>query len=493
MGFIKNIKNLFSDSAPIKSGNNEKRPYPLGVIATRQAFLFSAMNELLPNPDVILEKNKETLETYRNFLYDAHVSSCVQSRKSGVLSMDWEINRGGQKSTEAEFIEQVFKELDLRQIISDMLDAPLYGYKPLEIYWGETDDINGFIVPKDIKGKPSWWFEFDGNNMLRFKDKYNANGLLLPNKKFLIVQNNATYDNPYGEAILAKCYYPVIFKKGGMKLWSIYTQKYGMPFLHGKIGLGKGQEEALELFNVLEKLQQDGIAVTEEEVNIDILESAKTSSADIYKSLLHFCNAEISKAILSQTLTTEQGDTGSYAMSQTHLQVRKDVVDSDKQLVEYWLNKLIEWIIEYNFESVSEMPRFVLFEEQDVDMTLAQRDQALASTNQIKFTKEYFKRNYGFKDEEIEITSAIQPISPFSENGNQVAIQKSAFDISQFDELTQAVLKPVLDMIDKGENYNEIQDKIVEMFPDLETSELEDFLAKGILLATGSGLISGKK
>ena len=194
------------------------------------------------------------------------------------------------------------------------------------------------------------------------------------------------------------------------------------------------------------------------------------------------------KINFSQTLTTEQGDTGSYAMSQTHLQVRKDVVDSDKQLVEYWLNKLIEWIIDFNFESVSEMPKFVMYEEQDVDMTLAQRDQALASTNQIKFTKEYFKRNYGFKDDEIEIASAIQPISPFSENGSE--IQKSPYDISQFDELTQAVLKPVLEMIEHGISYNEIQDRIVEMFPDLETNELEDFLAKGILIATGSGFLS---
>ena len=138
--------------------------------------------------------------------------------------------------------------------------------------------------------------------------------------------------------------------------------------------------------------------------------------------------------------------------------------------------------------SVTEMPKFVMYEEQDVDMTLAQRDQALASTNQIKFTKEYFKRNYGFKDDEIEITSAMQPISPFSENGSE--IQKSLYDISQFDELTQAVLKPVLDMIEHGISYNEIQDRIVEMFPDLETNELEDFLAKGILIATGSGFLS---
>jgi phage gp29-like protein len=93
--------------------------------------------------------------------------------------------------------------------------------------------------------------------------------------------------------------------------------------------------------------------------------------------------------------------------------------------------------------------------------------------------------------DEIEIASATQPISPFSENG--ITTQKSPYDISQFDELTQAVLKPVLDMIEHGTSYNEIQDKIVEMFPDLETSELEDFLAKGILIATGSGFISGKR
>ncbi|MBE2188861.1 MAG: DUF935 family protein [Candidatus Kapabacteria bacterium] len=463
-----------------------KRPYPLGVIATRQAFLFSALNELLPNPDVILQKNNETLETYKNFLYDAHVSSCVQSRKAGVLSLNWEINRGGTKSTESEFIEEIFNSLNLRQIISEMLDAPLFGFKPIEIYWRE---VEGKIVPKELKGKPSWWFEFDSINMLRFKDRNKPKGVLLPNKKFLLLQHNATYDNPYGESILAKCYYPVIFKKGGMKLWSVFTQKYGMPFLHGKIGLGKGQEEAYELFNVLEKLQQDGIAVTEEEVSIDILESSKTSSADVYKNLLHFCNAEISKAILSQTLTTEQGDTGSYAMSQTHLQVRKDVVDSDKQLVEYWLNKLIEWIIEFNFESVSEMPRFVMYEEQDVDMTLAQRDQTLSSTGQVKFTKEYFKRNYGFKDDEIEI-SFEQTKPQFSESDK--ILEKSAFDISQFDELTQSVLKPILEMINESKSYNEIQDKIIEMFPELDTTILEDYLAKGILLATGSGIVSGQ-
>ena len=463
------------------------------VFATRINNSYERYMEYLPNPDLILNRLGKGLEFYDELLYDSHLMSCYQSRKSGVLSFNWELyqNANSHKKGNNEvynLIYSVFEKLDLQSIISEMLDAVFYGFKPMEIIWKEE---NGYIVPESIIGKPPEWFFFDSLNLLRFKHNEFPNGIIVPNKKFLIVQHQASYKNPYGMALLARCYWPVIFKKASMKFWVTLLAKFGTPFLHGKIALGKGMEEFEELFRALEMLRHDGVLVTEEDVQVNILEASKSSSYDTFYSMVRFMNGEISKAILSQTLTTEQGDTGSYAMSQTHLQVRKDVVDSDKQLVEYWLNKLIEWIIEYNFESVSEMPRFILFEEEDVDMTLAQRDQTLASTNQIKFTKEYFKRNYGFKDDEIEIASATQPISPFSENGN--AIQKSPYDISQFDELTQAVLKPVLDMIEHGTSYNEIQDKIVGMFPNLETSELEDFLAKGILIATGSGFISGKR
>lgn len=378
----------FFDKILNKKNSKDKIDYTklFGVIASRSNSLNDMFNGILPNPDLVLSRQGKGIEIYNELLYDPHVMSCVQSRKTAILSLEWDIYQNSKNRNKPDIevnnlIRNIFSKLDLNNIVCEMLDAVLFGYKPFEIIWKEE---NGYIIPENVVGKPPQWFFFDNSNLLKFRQKDNPSGIYLPNKKFFVVKHLANYDNPYGTALLARCFWPVTFKKGGMKLWSIYTQKYGMPFLHGKIALGKGQEEAFELFNVLEKLQQDGIAVTEEEVNIDILESAKGSSADIYKNLLHFCNAEISKAILSQTLTTEQGDTGSYAMSQTHLQVRKDVVDSDKQLVEYWLNKLIEWIIDFNFESVSEMPKFVMYEEQDVDMTLAQRDQALASTNQIK-------------------------------------------------------------------------------------------------------------
>ena len=44
-------------------------------------------------------------------------------------------------------------------------------------------------------------------------------------------------------------------------------------------------------------------------------------------------NSEISKAVLGQTLTTEIGSTGSYAAANTHMAVRQDIIDADKNLL----------------------------------------------------------------------------------------------------------------------------------------------------------------
>ena len=118
----------------------------------------------------------------------------------------------------------------------------------------------------------------------------------------------------------------------------------------------------------------------------------------------------ISKAILGQTLTTEIGSTGSYAASNTHMQVRQDIVDSDKKLVEGVINQLIQWFYEINFAN-AEVPVFELYEPEDVDLTLAQRDKILSDTG-VKLTKEYFIKNYGLEDEDFDIREDIIPPSP---------------------------------------------------------------------------------
>ena len=378
-------------------------------IATRKRALnFYSLANILPDPDIVLKKQGKDIRIYKELLCDPHVFACTQSRKAGVLSLDWEINRGLDKDQNAEDMENLLKKLDIQKLMSDILDATQFGFQPLEIMWKR--DKSGHIMPEKVVAKPPEWFCFDDDNNLKFRTKENYYGEIVPNKKFLLAQNNPTYNNPYGERTLSRVFWNVTFKKGGLKFWVVFTEKYGMPHLIGKHPRGSTKEETNSLADMLEDMVQDAIAVIPDDSSIEIQEASKSSSAEIYEKLIDKMNTEISKAILGQTLTTEIGSTGSYAASNTHMQVRQDIVDSDKKLVEGVINQLIQWIYEINFAN-AEVPIFELYEPEDVDLTLAQRDKILSDTG-VKFTKEYFIKNYGLEEEDFDIREDIIPVNP---------------------------------------------------------------------------------
>jgi phage gp29-like protein len=498
MNIFKRIGSVFSDPPASTDGTlSERMQQMLAIMATRQAFQYSNVFELLPNPDKILRDQNKTIDEYSGFKYDAHVYSCIQSRKSAVLALEWQINKGGEETEISRFINDIFSRLDLRRIESEMLDAPFYGYKPLEIYWMVED---GYIVPRDVVGKPPHWFAFDSFNLLRFCSMAAPNGSLVPPRKFLLLTNEATYDNPYGEAVLAKCFYPVIFKKGGMKLWATFTEKYGMPYLHGKLLTGSTAKDFDNMLVKLMGLRQDGVLVTEEDASVEIKESARNAPQEIYKQLLHFCNAEISKAILSQTLTTEQGETGSYAMSQTHLQVRSDVVDNDKRMVEAAFNRLIEWIVDMNFANPVEYPKFEMYEMEDVDKALAERDAILVPVLQQsgkKLSTSYLISAYNLKDTDLEdapIPTPAAPAMPFSEFADKKQIEELAkIGSKDFAKSFDLILKPVLEMINAGQSFEELQKNVIKIFPKLKTEQVEKLIAKGILISGANGILDSQQ
>jgi phage gp29-like protein len=464
------------------------------IVTRKRSFDFQNFGRFLPDPDSVLKVKGKDIRIYKELLCEPHVWACVQSRKSGVLSLEWEINRGKDKNQQAQVIEDIFKAIDIYALMSEILNATLFGFQPLEIIWQKQGNL---IVPAEIKAKPQEWFCFDDDNKLKFRTKENYYGEDLPEKKFLCPQSNPSYQNPYGERTLSRVFWPVAFKKGGMKFWVAFTEKYGMPFLIGKYPRGATGENKENLADMLEKMVQDAIGIVPDDSRVEIVEAAKSSSADIYEKLIDKMNAEISKAILGQTLTTEIGSTGSYAASNTHMSVRKDIVDSDKKLVEKTLNQLIKWIYEINFNS-QDIPTFEMYEEEDVDLTLSQRDKALCESG-VKFTKEYFKKTYGFDDEDFEVTQDIKNTKPtfkeFREEKNefldQVAIDNfiQSFSDGELQKQAESILQPVLKIIDDCNSYDEIYERLSEK--GLNTNQIEKILQKVLFISEAWGRTNG--
>lgn len=466
-------------------------------IATRKRALnFYSLANILPDPDIVLKKQGKDIRIYKELLCDPHVFACTQSRKAGVLSLDWEINRGLDKDQNAEDIENLLKNLDIQKLMSDILDATQFGFQPLEIIWKK--DKSGHIMPERVVAKPPEWFCFDDDNNLKFRTKENYYGEVVPAKKFLLAQNNPSYNNPYGERTLSRVFWNVTFKKGGLKFWVVFTEKYGMPHLIGKHPRGSTKEETNSLADMLEDMVQDAIAVIPDDSSIEIQEASKSSSAEIYEKLIDKMNTEISKAILGQTLTTEIGSTGSYAASNTHMQVRQDIIDSDKKLVEGVINQLIQWIYEINFGN-AEVPVFELYEPEDVDLTLAQRDKILSDTG-VKFTKEYFIKNYGLEEEDFDIREDIIPASPnfkeFKEEEEklipgQAQIENLFKFITEGDlnKQAQSMLSPLIKLFESCESYEEAFELLTDK--NLHSKQFEQTIQKALFLCELQGRSDG--
>lgn len=465
-------------------------------IATRKRSInFYSLGSYLPDPDIVLRKQGKDVRIYRELSCDPHVFACIQSRKAGVLSLEWEINRGLDKAKDAELIEDLLKELDIHKLINDILDATLFGFQPIEIMWGK---VGNYVLPTELKAKPPEWFCYDEENQLKFRTKEHYWGEELPPKKFLCPQNNPSYDNPYGERVLSRVFWPVTFKKGGLKFWVVFTEKYGIPHLIGKHPRGATKEETDNLADLLEEMIQDAIAVIPDDSSVEIQEANKSSSAEIFEKLIDKMNSEISKAVLGQTLTTEIGATGSYAASNTHMAVRQDIIDADKKLVEKTVNQLIQWIYEINFAN-AEVPIFELYEPEDVDLTLAQRDKILSDTG-VKFTKEYFIKTYGLEEEDFDIREDIIPLNPnfkqFSEQKEhlfpgQAQVENLFKFITEGDlnKQAQSMLAPLIDLFESCENYEEAFELLTDK--NLQSKKFEETIQKALFLCELQGRVDG--
>lgn len=467
--------------------------------------MYALVSKKIPNPDIILRKIGKGIEFLRTLAYDEQVATCMESRSAGVTSLEHRLKYSDTNKKYEEFYTKLLKKIDIEAFVKDVLNAPAFGFQPIEINWGYQD---GFIIPVKICAKPQEWFFFNPERQLCFKQKGMPDGFIITDelKKFLCPVKDADYLNPHGRGYLSRCFWNVAFKKGSLEFWVKFAEKFGMPYVIAKYEEGTPDNEIDDLLNAAEQMVQDAVAVIPNSGSIGFIEAGgKTGSAQIYKGLIDICDSSIAKNILGQTLTTENSSTGSYALGQVHFQVRQDIINSDKKLVETEFNKLLKWVHELNFGD-EDAPEFELFEEQEVSKTLAERDQILSSTG-VKFTKNYFMKTYGFSEDDIEVPET-GGNSDFAENKSK----KKTFD-NNVAEDPQITLDNFIDSFSDNELEDIISDKIIPiiknfaevkdpqkaleelaiLYPEKDSKNLEETLTKAIFLSNIWGRVNAEE
>lgn len=319
----------------------------------------------------------------------------------------------------------------------------------------------------------------------------------------MVATQEASYENPYGQGDLAKCFWAATFKKGGFKFWLEFTEKYGSPWLLGKHPRTASPTETEDLLDSLEQMLGTAVAAIPNDSSIEILESeSKGGSSQVFDDFLRYCKSEISVAILGQDQTTEADS--NRASSQSGLEVLKSIRDGDVEMVETVFNTLLKWICDYNFH-LETLPKFELFEQGSIDKLQAERDSMLANMG-VKFTEQYFNRTYNFEEGDIVLeTAQVDEKTPQSEIDKTVSEKSAEFAESKADKLETIAdsiidqlaveadpvvenwLQGVKDKLAQAESLEDFQSQLEALIPELSFSEYGELLAMGSTVAELAG------
>lgn len=469
-------------------------PLLSGHIASRSRSVdFAISGMLLPNPDPILKAQGRDVKVYRDMQSDAHIGGCVRRRKSAVKALEWGLDRDRAASRVTKTVKEMLDGIDIERLAGQALEASLYGYQPIEVMW---ENRNGLFVPTQLEAKPPEWFAFDEGNQLRFKSREAMlRGEELPHRKFLLPRQDPTYINPYGFADMSLCFWPLVFKKGGMKFWLAFTEKFGSAFSVGKLPRGAPKQERNDLLDSLEKLIQDGVATIPDDGSVELIEMAgKSASAELYERLVMHCRSEIAIALLGQNQTTEANS--NKASATAGLEVTAELRDADAGMVAASINQLIQWICEINFAG-AQAPVFSFWDQEAQDQLQAQRDKSNHEAG-ARFTNAYWERAYGYQRGDLaEGAVAAPPAAPgppavaFAESdvalGNPLLPELQTLELAGVDAWG-ALVAQIGDLVAKASTLDEVQQALLEGYGSLDEAELVRLMGAAYALAQLKGL-----
>lgn len=251
---------------------------------------------------------------------DAHLNAVINKRRAALLDLPIVFRRNDRID---EKVQEHLRSPWFSNFILDILDAKLWGFSLFQFRrdgeWLDYDLIPRkhvdpvrrliFMREQDITGDS--WDEFAD---LLFVGKPRDLGLL-------------AQVMPYA-----------IYKRNCLGYYAQYTELFGQPLREGTYDM-YNDEARRAMLRDLTAMGASGIFLHPEGTELKLHEAAqKAGSAQLYETLLDYCDNAESKALLGNTLTTQTDDTGTQALGTIHKNAEEAINHMDRLYVLNVLN-----------------------------------------------------------------------------------------------------------------------------------------------------------
>lgn len=293
--------------------------------------------------------NRQRLyDIYRDVEVDLHLSGCIQQREGFVLARSFKIVRqDGETDEEA---TKCFNAPWFKQLMKHALDAN---------YWGHS-----LIELGNVTSLPA--FSEDGGNILTYDTVR-----LIPRKHVIPEYHRVITDlsqdwrsgidyhqPPFADWLIEvgqpdclglylKAATQTIPKKNALAFWDTFAEIFGMPMRIART-TSRDDKELAKMERMMADMGTEGWGIFQQGTEIEVVESSKGDAFNVYDRRIDRANSEISKLIIGQTMTIEDGS--SLSQSQTHLEVFQNLVEADCDNIRDMVNnQLMPRMIRHGF------------------------------------------------------------------------------------------------------------------------------------------------
>ncbi|TCW05575.1 phage gp29-like protein [Raoultella sp. BIGb0138] len=425
---------------------------------------------------------------------DLHYASVLRTRKLTVAGILPSVEAASDDEHDvllADAVRNLMEQPQIPELLFDLLDGLGKGVGVCEILWSTRD---GWI-PRDYEWVDPRFLKPDSDTLREFRlltDEQPVDGIPLTPGKYVMHYPRLKSGLPLRNGLARLVAVMYMLKSFTVRDWWAFAEKFGIPIVVGKYGNNATTEQIQTLVDAIASIASDAGCAIPQSMQLEMQETAsRNGGGALFKEMAEWCDAQTSKAVLGQTMTTDDGS--SRAQADVHDKVRMDIAKWDARQLENTLNEfLVRPYIQFNYGPQERYPlvKLPISEPEDlksfVDALIPLIDRGL------RVQESEIRDKFGLAEPEKD-ANILAPSNSFSAftpapalNRERIALNRSQEDeidlmvndaLKDWEQTGDAFTSPVLQLAQEVTSYEEFLARLPDLQKTLEPAEFVQQLA----------------
>ncbi len=296
-----------------------------------------------------------------------HYASQLQTRRLAFDGIPATITTPKGVSTKIiDAVNELVEGFGFRDACMDLTDGQGKGFAVIEPRWEYEGKL---LRPIEYSFRDPRFFTVDKINHadLRLLTDDNREGIPLDPAAFVVHKPRTRAGLPLRVGLARPAAWGFLIQSFALQDWAAFCEIYGIPFRLGKYPQQASESDKRNLLRAVRDFANDAAAIVPAGTEIIFHSVTGNQGQQVFGGLLGYIDRQISKLVVGQTMTADEGS--SLSQAKIHNEVRLDILRADCRQMAATINRdLVRFFVSMNFGPQDNYPQveFPVTEPEDI-------------------------------------------------------------------------------------------------------------------------------